>query len=214
MTKGRPVKAKYRRLDNDRLDAAKKEFAELEKQGITRRSNSNWASPLHMVKKSDGTWRPCGDYRLLNLQTQPDLYTCPNIADLTARLEGCTIFSKLDLRKGFHQIPVRPRDVHKTAIITPFGLWEFIRMPFGLRNSGQSFQRFMDEVLDGLDFCFVYADDVLIGSKSLEEHVLHVREVLTRLAEHGIVFNEEKCVLGVPEVQFLRHLHLRSAQAV
>ena len=136
VTEGRPVTAKYRRLDNDRLEAAKKEFAELEKQGIIRRSSSNWAFPLHMVKKADGTWRPCGDYRLLNLQTQPDLYTCPNIADLTARLEGCTIFSKLDLRKGFHQIPVRPHDMHKTAIITPFGLWEFICMPFGLRNAG------------------------------------------------------------------------------
>ena len=102
-------------------------------------------------------------WRLLNLQTQPDLYMCPNIADLTARLEGCTIFSKLDLRKGFHQIPVRPRDIHKTAIITPFGLWEFIRMPFGLQNAGQSFQRFMDKVLSGLDYCFVYVDDVLIG---------------------------------------------------
>ena len=86
---------------------------------------------------------------MLNLQTQPDLYTCPNIADLTSRLEGCTIFSKLDLRKGFHQIPVRPCDVHKTAIITPFGLWEFVLMPFGLWNAGQSFQQFMDEVLEG-----------------------------------------------------------------
>ena len=97
----------------------------------------------HSVKAkystADGTWRPCGDYRLLNLQTQPDLYTCPNFADLTARLEGFTIFSKLDLRKGFHQIPVRPRDIHKTAIITPFGLWELIRMLFGLRIAGQSF---------------------------------------------------------------------------
>ena len=140
ITEGRPVTAKYRRLDNERLEAAKKEFAEVEKQGIIRRSSSNWASPLHMVKKADVTWRPCGDYRQLNLQTKPDLYTCPNIADLTARLEGCTIFSKLDLRKGFHQIPVRPCDVPKTAVITPFGLWEFIRMSFGLRNAGQSFQ--------------------------------------------------------------------------
>ena len=79
-------------------------------------------------------------------------------------------------------------------------------MPFGLQNAGQSFQRFMDEVLDGLDFCFVYIDDVLIGSKSEEEHVLHVQDVLTRLAEHGIVLNAEKCVLGVPEVQFLGHM--------
>ena len=101
-------------MDNERLEAAKKKFAELEKQGIIRRSRSNWASPLHMVKKADGTWRPCGDYRLLNLQTQPDLYTCPYIADLTARLEICTIFSKLDLQKGFHQIPVRLRNVPKT----------------------------------------------------------------------------------------------------
>ena len=76
----------------------------------------------------------------------------PNIADLTARLEGCTIFSKLDLRKGFHQIPVRVWDVPKTAVITPFGLWEFICMPFGL---GQTFQCFMDEVLEGLEYCFV-----------------------------------------------------------
>ena len=93
VTRGHPVTAKYRRLDNNRLEAAKKEFAKLEKQRIIRRSSSNLASPLHLVKKADGTWRLCGDYRLLNLQTQPDLYTCPNIADLTARMEGCTIFS-------------------------------------------------------------------------------------------------------------------------
>ena len=84
-TEGRPVTAKYRRLDQERLAAARKEFADLEKQGIVRCSSSNWASPLHMVKKADGTWRPCGDYRRLNVQTKPDLYTCPNIADLTAR---------------------------------------------------------------------------------------------------------------------------------
>ena len=169
VTEGHPVTERYRRLYNDRLEAAKKEFAELEKQGIIRRSSSNWVSPLYMVKKADGMWKPCGDYRLLNLQTQPDLYTCPNIADLMARLEGCTIFSKLDLCKGFHQIPVRPRNMPKTAVITPFGLWEFISMQLGLRNAGQTFQCFMDEVLEGLEYCFVYVDDVLIGSKSQEE---------------------------------------------
>ena len=114
--------------------------------------------------------------------------------------------NKLDLCKGFHQIPVRPQDVPKTAVITPFGLWEFLRLPFGMRNAGQIFQRFMDKVLDSLDYCFVYVDDVLIGSKSPEEHVLHLREVLSRLAEHGIVLNGKKCVLGVPEVQFLGHM--------
>ena len=177
----------------------------MEKQGIVRRSNSNWASPLHMVKKSDGTWRPCGDYRRLNTQTKPDLYTCPNIADLTARLEGCTIFTKLDLRKGYHQVPVEASSVPKTAIITPFGLFEYLRMPFGLRNAGQTFQRLMDEVLAGLDYCFVYLDDVLVASKTEDEHEQHLEEVLSRLQQHGLVLNGEKCVLGAPTVEYLGH---------
>ena len=124
-------------------------------------------------------------------QTQPDLYTCPNIADLTARLEVFTIFSKLDICKGFHQIPVWLRDMPKTAVITPFGLWEFIFILFGLRNVGQTFQCFMDEVLEGLKYCFVYVADMLIRSKSQEENMQHLRDVLSRLEEHGIVLNGE-----------------------
>ena len=96
--------------------------------------------------------------------------------------------------------------MHKTAIITPFGLWEFICMPFGLRNVCQSFQCFMDEVLEGLEYCFIYVGDMLIGSKSQEEHEHHLREVLSRMAEQGIVLNGEKCMLGVPEVKFLGHM--------
>jgi len=147
VTEGNPVASKYRRLDPDRLQAAKAEFAALEKQGIVRRSKSHWATPLHMVKKADGSWRCCGDFRQLNLQTKPDCYSCPNLADLSASLSGCTVFSKLDLRKGYHQVPVRPQDIPKTAVVTPFGLFEYLRMPFGLRNAGQTFQRLMDEVL-------------------------------------------------------------------
>ena len=204
-TKGRPVSSRYRRLDPERLRAAKKVFAEMEQQGIIRRSKSNWASPLHMVPKQDGTWRPCGDFRRLNLQTRPDKYTCPNMADLSARLHGCKVFSKLDLRKGYHQVPVHPRDVHKTAVSTPFGLWEFVRMPFGLRNAGQTFQRMMDEVLQGLDYCFVYLDDLLIASLDHVQHRQHLREVLQRLEQHGLVLNGEKCVLGAATVDYLGH---------
>jgi hypothetical protein len=163
-TTGRPVSARYRRLDAEKLAAAKAEFLELEKAGVVRRSTSAWASPLHMVRKADGSWRPCGDYRRLNVQTTPDRYTCPNIADLTARLAGCRVFTKLDLKKGYHQVPVHQDDICKTAIITPFGLFEYVRMPFGLRNAGQTFQRLMDKVLQGLDFVFIYLDDVLIAS--------------------------------------------------
>ena len=204
-TVGRPVSAKYRRLDAEKLAAAKAEFQEMERQGIVRRSDSSWASPLHMVKKSDGTWRPCGDFRRLNVQTQPDRYTCPNIGDLTARLAGCKVFSKLDLRKGYHQVPVRPADIKKTAIITPFGLFEFLRMPFGLRNAGQTFQRMMDNVLGGLECAFVYLDDVLVASSNHQEHTAHLKEVLSRLQRHGLVLNAEKCQLGVSELDYLGH---------
>ena len=132
-----------------------------------------------MVNKADGTWRPCGDFQRLNLQTKPDRYTCPKMADLTARLGGCSVFTKLDLRKGYYQVPVQAQDVPKTAVVAPFGLFEFLRMPFGLLNAGQTFQRLMDEVLAGLPLVFCYLDDVLIASASHKEHVAHLREVLT-----------------------------------
>ena len=112
-TSGRPVASKYRRLDAEKLAAAKAEFLSLEQQGIIRRSSSSWASPLHMVKKPDGSWRPCGDFRRLNLQTEPDKYSVPNIADLAAKLHGARVFSKLDLRKGYHQVPVNPLTCRK-----------------------------------------------------------------------------------------------------
>jgi cleavage and polyadenylation specificity factor subunit 1 len=131
--------------------AAKAAFEDMERQGIFRRSSSCWASPLHMVKKADGSWRPCGDFRRLNLITEPDKYPLPRMDDLAASLSGCRVFSKLDLKQGYHQIPMRAADIKKTAIITPFGLFEYTRMPFGLRNSGQTFQRLMDRVIAGLE---------------------------------------------------------------
>jgi hypothetical protein len=92
-----------------------------------------------MVQKPDGSWRPCGDYRRLNLVTQPDKYPVPNIQDLSSRLHGCTVFSKLDLRKGYYQIPMAAADVPKTAVITPFGLFKFLRMPLGSRMRVKGF---------------------------------------------------------------------------
>jgi hypothetical protein len=204
-TTGPPVTAKFRRLDAAKLKAAKEEFLSMERQGIIRRSKSSWASPLHMVRKADGSWRPCGDYRRLNLVTTVDKYPIPNVQDFTARLHGCRVFSKLDLKKGYYQVKVADGDVCKTAVITPFGLWEFLRMPFGLRNAGQTFQRLMDQVLAGLDFVFVYLDDILIASPDEQTHQQHLRAVLERLQEAGLVLNAEKCLFGVSAVEFLGH---------
>ena len=178
----------------------------MEAQGIIRKAKGSWASPLHMVEKADGTWRPCGDYRLLNIATKPDLYPPPHMEDLSARLSGKKVFSKLDLRKGYYQVPVAPKDIEKTAVITPFGLYEFLRMPFGLRNAGQSFQRFMDEVLMGIPHTFVYLDDILVASETAEQHQEDLKEVLQRLQEFGLVLNHEKCVFNASQVEFLGHV--------
>lgn len=205
-TTGRPVSARFRRLDQEKLAAAKTEFEQLEREGIIRRSSSCWASPLHMVKKPNGDWRPCGDYRRLNLITAADKYPLPNMLDFAARLRGCKVFSKLDLRKGYHQIPMNPDDIKKTAIITPFGLWEFLRMPFGLMNASMTFQRHMDRVTGDLYYTFTYLDDVIVASPDESTHLQHLQEVLGRFRQHGLVLNEEKCLFGQAQVEFLGHL--------
>ena len=138
-TKGAPVQPRALRLSPDKLAIARREFENMQKLGIVRRSCSAWASPLHMVPKKPGDWRPCGDYRRLNDVGVADRYPIPHIPDFAAQLQCSSIFSKIDLIKGCHQIHVAAEDVHKTVIITPFGLFEFVRMPFGLRNSAQSF---------------------------------------------------------------------------
>ena len=192
-TEGPPTHAKARQLPPEKLEAAKSIFKDLLDNKTISQSNSEWSSPLMMKKKSNGEWRCCGDYRKLNNITKSDAYPVPLIKDLTTRLNKATIFSKIDLIKAYYQIPMHKDHIKKTAIITPFGLYEFNKMPFGLKNAAATFQRIMDNIFMHETYAVVYLDDILIGSTSESEHLEHIEKVVKKLTTNGLKINFEKC---------------------
>ncbi|GFX57365.1 transposon Tf2-6 polyprotein [Trichonephila clavipes] len=203
-TKSPPVAAKPRRLAPDRLKIAKAEFQHMIKLNHIRPSKSAYASPLHMVPKKDSIeWRPVGDYRALNAQIIKEKYPIPCIADFTSELYGKQIFSHIDLIKAYHQIPINPSDVHKTAICTPFGLFESLRMQFGLCNASSTFQRFIDEVTRNLPFVYAFVDDLLVASGNETQHLEHLEILFSKLKKYGLCINVEKCQFGQSTIEFL-----------
>ena len=184
VTKGHPVFVRPQRLPPDKLVTAKWEFDEMIKLGVIEPSDSEWSSALHMVPKKTAT----GDHA----QTVPDRYLIPHIQDFTQRLAGSKIFSKIDSVRTYYQIPVEPTDMDKTAVTTPFGLFNFTRTPFGLRNYEQTFQRFIDHVMRGLDFVFVYLDDLLVTSPDHQTHKKHFKILFKRLTEYEIIIGPDK----------------------
>lgn len=198
--------SKPRRLPYERLELAKSEFQYMLDVGICRHSQSSTSSPLMLAVKKDTTdIRPCGDYRKLNSITIPDRYPMQHIHDFNSKIHGCKIFSKIDIVRAYHHIPVADEDIYKTAVTTPFGLFEFQRMPFGLKNASQTFQRFMNKVCENLDFVFVYLDDVLVFSIDEKSHKKHLRILFERLEKFGLKIKPTKCLLGVTQLEFLGH---------
>lgn len=142
----------------------------------------------------------------MNLVTEPDRYPIPQIHTFTDKLFGSTNCSTLDLSSAYHQIPVNEEGKNKTSIITSFGLFLFNFMPFGLKNLSSTFQRFMNEVMFDLPFIFCYIDNILIFSKSENEHLQHVKTVFERLRNYGVTINPDKCHFNKPSVKFLGHM--------
>ena len=202
-----PVTCRHvRNLSAKQLAIAKREFDRMLGEGIIRRSNSTWASPLVLVpKKVEGDWRPCGDYRRVNSITRKDQYPLPNVQSILSACAGKRYFSSLDAQRAFYQIPLEEAAIPKTAVKTPFGLFEFLRMPYGLKNSAQTFQRYMDEVLHGIDNVHCYVDDIIIATDTPEEHIQTLQKVFVRLQEYGIRLNESKCEWYRTSLEYLGH---------
>ena len=208
----RPIRCTPYRIPHSLKEKFKGELDEMLQLDIVKKSNSEWASPVVIVPKKDADGnqtgiRVCIDYRKVNAVTRFDAYPLPRMEDLIENLTSAKFITKLDMTKGYWQIPLGVDSRKKSAFITPYGLYEFQVMPFGMMTAPATFQRMMAKVLSGTEqFAGAYLDDVIISSKSFDEHVAHLQAVLDRLRQAKLVANPSKCVVGHAEIQYLGHL--------
>ena len=204
-----PIKQLPRRLLHALKQVVDSQVKEMLETEVIEPSNSPWASPIVLVKKRDGSWRFCIDFRKLNDVTRKDAYPIPQVFDLIDSLSGNTYFTTLDLKSGYWQVPVHPDSKHKTAFVIPGGgHFHFKRMAFGLTNAVPTFQRLMMNVLSSLigKKCLVYLDDVLVLGRSLEEHLHNLKDVFDAIRDAGLKLNSNKCVFARPSVKYLGYI--------
>ena len=201
----RPIFQRARRVSPAEIAAQRAEVDMMLAAGVIRPSSSPWSSPVVMVRKKDGSWRFCVDYRRLNDVTVSDRYPLPRIDDILDRVgeQAPTIFSAMDCASGFFQIAVHPDDIPKTAFSTPFGHYEFVAMPFGLKNAPATFQRAIDQVLIGMPGVLAYMDDTSVASPSFEEHLRALAAFFDRVRAVGFQLRLDKCQFAVDLLKFL-----------
>ncbi|UYV60444.1 hypothetical protein LAZ67_1001171, partial [Cordylochernes scorpioides] len=204
----KPIKHKPYRVSPKERDIIKDQIDEMLKEGIIRPSSSPWSFPVILVKKRDGKFRFCVDYRKLNGVTVKDVYPIPRIDDVMDTLQGSKYFSAIDLRSGYWQVEIEEKDKEKTAFTTTHGLYEFNVMPFGLCNAPATFERNMDNVLGNLrwQICLCYLDDVIIYSSDFPTHLKRLEAVLKCFSESNLKLNDKKCRFAFEELEILGHI--------
>jgi len=203
----RPIRQPLRRHPFEHLEMIDRQLEEMTRHGIIEPASSPWASNVVLVRKKDGTLRFCIDYRQLNAITVKDSYPLPLIDNCLNALAGATWFSTIDLRAGYHNIPIADQDRDKSAFVTRRGCFRYTVMPFEMTTSPSVFQRLMDCVLAGLSYmtCLVYLDDVIVFARTFDEQLTRLDEVFGHIARANLKLKPSKCSLFKREVEFLGH---------
>ena len=205
LTDDRPIRCKPYPLPYAKRGEIREEIKNMMDTRIVRELSSPYASPLVVVKKKDGSNRMCVDYRKLNLVTVADPAPMTTAEDLFGKVRKCQYYSTIDLSKGYLQIPVAEEGIHKTAFVTPDGCYEYVRMPFGMKNSGATLVRGMRKLLQDMDNVECYIDNLIVYKKDWATHLQVLNTLLEKLRRAGLVIQPTKCVLGSKSVEFLRH---------